>query len=215
MTKLPCRPKAKGRRAGALGAVALLVTGVLGVGALNATSASADTLVHAIVESTPESWAPNVASTSGHLHNQTPITISCYLTGDTVSGPYGSENVWDFVSGGSAPEVQAGTFVPDADVYTGSNSPVVPPCSMAHGVAIGGNQVPIYSGPGTDYGYVGPVNSGQQVEIECYSTGTWVSGPYGSENTWDLITPMYFAPQAWMPDALVYTGSNSAVVPHC
>jgi uncharacterized protein YraI len=215
MTKLPRRPRARSRRTQALGTCGLLIAATLGVGLLHATSASADPLVHVIAEGAPESWAPDVASRTNSLHNTTPISISCYLTGETVSGPYGSENVWDLISGGAAPEVQTGTFVPDADIYTGSNSPVVPPCSMAHGVTIGGNQVPIYSGPGTNYGYVGPMNSGHEVEIKCYSTGTTVSGPYGSENIWDLITPTYFAPQAWIPDALVYTGSNSAVVPHC
>jgi uncharacterized protein YraI len=111
--------------------------------------------------------------------------------------------------------VETGLFVPDADVYTGSNSPVVPRCSTEPGQTIGGNQVPIYAGPGTNYSYVGPMSSGIKLEIECYSTGTTTSGPYGSENIWDLITVSAFAPQMWIPDALVYTGSNSAVVPHC
>jgi hypothetical protein len=35
------------------------------------------------------------------------------------------------------------------------------------------------------------------------------------QNVWDLITPTYFAPAAWVPDALVYIGSNSAVVSPC
>lgn len=198
-------------RALAVAAAVLLATlaGVI----VQAPGASADPTVHTIVEGTAEAWAPYTSATSGHLHNNVTITIACYLTGDSVTGPYGAETVWDLVSGGSG--AQTGTFVPDADLYTGSNSPVVPRCSLAYGKTIGSNQVPIYSGPGTNYSYVGPINPGQQVEIRCYSTGTSVNGPYGSENIWDLITPTYFASATWVPDALVYTGSNSSVVPHC
>jgi hypothetical protein len=62
---------------------------------------------------------------------------------------------------------------------------------------------------------VGPTSSGVKLEIKCYSAGTKMSGPYGSENVWDLITVTSFAPQVWLPDADIYTGSNSPVVPHC
>jgi uncharacterized protein YraI len=201
-----------------LAAVGLLIIGALSATVLDTPAARADTTVYTIAESTPESWAPYLASTTDHLPVDTDITISCYLTGDTVTGLYGSENVWDEVSGGSganSADVETGTFVPDADVYTGSNSPVVPHCSTAFGQTIGGNDVPLYSGPGTNNTYLGFVNSGFGLEIKCYSTGTTVSGPYGSENVWDLLTVTWFAPEAWIPDALVYTGSNSPVVPHC
>jgi uncharacterized protein YraI len=173
------------------------------------------------VAGAPESWGPYQSSTSGHLtYNEFNVTISCYLTGDSVTGPYGSENVWDELSGGmvsGGTGFQIGTFVPDADLYTGSNSPIVPPCSTTLGQTIGGNQVPVYSGPGTNNTYLGSVASGVKLEMICYSTGTPVSGPYGSETIWDLITVSYFGlgGQSWVPDALVYTGSNSAVVPHC
>lgn len=190
----------------------LLLATLAGV-TMQAQEANADPTVRTLVEGTPEAWAPYASAVSGHLHNNVTITISCYLSGDSISGPYGAETVWDLVSGGSG--AQTGTFVPDADIYTGSNSPVVPQCSLAYGSTIGSNQIPIYNGPGSNYSYVGPINPGQQLEIRCYGTGTTVSGPYGSENIWDLITPTYFTSSAWVPDALVYTGSNSAVVPHC
>ena len=219
MTTKPRRPRTRSRRAQALATIGLIIIGSLSAAVLNTPDALADPTAHTL-QSTPESWAPYTSSTSNNLPANTNITISCYLTGDTVTGQYGSENVWDLLSGGSpigtsGGDVETGTFVPDADVYTGSNSPVVPRCSTALGTTIGGNQVPIYTGPGTNNSYVGPVNSGEKLEIKCYSTGTTMSGPYGSENIWDLITVSDFAPQMWVPDALVYTGSNSAVVPHC
>ena len=53
------------------------------------------------------------------------------------------------------------------------------------------------------------------MELKCYSSGTNVTGPYGSETTWDLLTITYLASQVWAPDADIYTGSNTPVVPHC
>lgn len=199
---------------------AVVLAAALSAVVLNASAANADPTVHALVNNTPEAWAPYLSSTSDHLNANQNITISCYLIGDTVTGPYGSENVWDLVSGGSPSRanggnVDSGTFVPDADIYTGSNSPIVPRCSTVLGQTIGGNTVWLYSGPGTGYSIVGPINSGQLLEIKCYRLGTPVSGPYGTESIWDLITVNWMAPQVWVPDALVYTGSNSAVVPPC
>jgi hypothetical protein len=49
---------------------------------------------------------------------------------------------------------------------------------------------------------------GEQIEIKCYTTGTRVSGPYGSENIWDQLTANWEGPM-FVPDALIYTGSNS------
>lgn len=63
----------------------------------------------------------------------------------------------------------------------------------------------------------GSIYSGTYVEIKCYSTGGWMDGPYGAENIWDLITATIGGANdhEWVPDALVYTGSNSAVMPAC
>jgi hypothetical protein len=46
--------------------------------------------------STPESWAPYLSSTSGaYTLAGAQLDIHCYLTGDSVTGPYGTENIWD------------------------------------------------------------------------------------------------------------------------
>lgn len=109
-----------------------------------------------------------------------------------------------------------GYFVPDADIYTGSNSPVVPPCSATRGTAIGNEPVNVQYGPSTSSLVIDSVPLGENVEITCYSTGNWVNGPYGSENIWNHLTAdIDGGAGEWVPDALIYTGSNSAVVPHC
>lgn len=204
------KPRVRTRLTRVLTALALTV-GALGIGVLGATAASADATVQTLVK-TPMSWGPYLSSPYGSIDPGLSFTIKCYVTGDTVSGPYGSENVWDMESVG-------GDFVPDADVYTGSNSPVVPHCSTALGQIIGDDPVKVLETPGS--GQVDSLNLGEKIEIQCYTTSsTSVPGPYGPEDIWDLLTIDangaigYMGPM-WVPDALVYTGSNSAVVPHC
>ena len=205
-----------------LAAFALLL-GALTVGVFGATGASADASVYALPGGAPESYAPYVASEpyNGDIPAGYSFTISCYLTGDTVTGEYGSENVWDLVSSSTPGYIMYGGFVPDADVYTGSNSPVVPPCSIPVGTAIGTNPVPVMTGAGSGVSLTS-LNVGEKVAIRCYTINNSapVTGPYGKEYIWDQITEYngWTVPNggpSWVPDALIYTGSNSAVVPHC
>lgn len=203
-----------------LAAAGVIIMGTLSATVMDSPAALADPTVHTLVANVTESWGPNTSSEIGEIQGENSnITISCYVTGQTVTGHYGSENVWDLVSGGidaqNGSYVETGVFVPDALIYTGSNSPIVPHCSMAPGTMIGDNWVNVYSVTTADPNYVvGSVDSGEAVELECYSTGTWVDGPYGWEDIWDQITGPYGSPE-YVPDALVYTGSNSPVVPQC
>ncbi|WP_327168572.1 peptidase [Streptomyces subrutilus] len=48
------------------------------------------------------------------------VTIRCQCPGTTVSGPYGTTNLWDCVGNGQ--------FVSDAYVKTGSDGYVAAPC---------------------------------------------------------------------------------------
>ena len=70
----------------------------------------------------------------------------------------------------------------------------------------------VRSGPGTGYGVVGSVADGATVAIYCQTTGTTVTGPYGTSNVWDRIgTGRYVA------DAFVRTGYDGFIpgVPRC
>ncbi|WP_328558158.1 MULTISPECIES: peptidase [unclassified Streptomyces] len=49
------------------------------------------------------------------------VPIYCQCPGDTVSGYYGTTNIWDNISNGQ--------FVSDAYVHTGSDGYVAPACS--------------------------------------------------------------------------------------
>jgi uncharacterized protein YraI len=208
------------RRARVLAVAGLVIIGTFSATVLRTPVARADASVYPL-QSTAEYWGPStnasgiIQGDSGYIQDDEGIYISCYVTGETVSGPYGSENVWDEVSGAPYNQVATGGFVPDALVDTGSNSPVVPRCSGVVGQVIGNVQVTVYNGPGYNNTLLGYVSSGVDVVVTCYSTGTPVTGPYGTENIWDKTTRTSTASQQWVPDAYVYTGSNSAVLPHC
>ena len=49
----------------------------------------------------------------------TPITIVCYVTGQSIKGPYDTTAIWD---------LSDGYYYTDAWLYTGTNGPAVPAC---------------------------------------------------------------------------------------
>jgi hypothetical protein len=209
------------RRSRVLAVAGLAIIGTFSATVLRTPAASADASVYT-VQGTAEYWGPStnaagiMQGAGSYISSDEGIFISCYVTGQTVSGPYGSENVWDKVTGAPNNVVQTGGFVPDAIVYTGSSSPVVPRCPGVVGQIIGNVQVTVYeNGPGYSNPLEGYISPGADVVITCYSTGSSVTGPYGPEKIWDKTTRTSPAAQQWVPDAYVYTGSNSAVVPHC
>jgi hypothetical protein len=91
----------------------------------------------------------NNSSFVGSIDVDTEITISCHLPGDTVTGPYESENGWDMVSGSPDVQVDTGTFVPDAYIYTGSNSPSFLAARRHSGGYSGTSKSPFTADPAT------------------------------------------------------------------
>ncbi len=133
-----------------------------------------------------------------------PIWIVCYVNGQSITGPYGTESVWDLGDDGY--------YYADAWLWTGSNSPVVPQCDLKTVTVVS-------QATGGDSGHTGPSNSyaagpthaaGSAIQIACYVTGESITGPYGTENIWDLGTDGYYYADAWL-----WTGSNGPVVPAC
>lgn len=75
-----------------------------------------------------------------------------------------------------------------------------------------GGALTVRSGPGTNYDAVGTVADGTRVTIYCQTSGTSVTGTYGTSSIWDRIgTGKYIA------DAYVYTGYDGYIpnVPRC
>jgi len=73
-----------------------------------------------------------------------------------------------------------------------------------------GAPLTVRSGPGTGYTAVGTVNDGASVTISCQTSGSTVTGTYGTSSLWDKIGTGRF-----VADSYVYTGSDNAVAPAC
>ncbi|MGN9802736.1 peptidoglycan DD-metalloendopeptidase family protein [Micromonospora sp. L32] len=75
-----------------------------------------------------------------------------------------------------------------------------------------GADLTVRSGPGTGYSAVGSVADGASVTIYCQTTGTTVTGTYGTSSIWDRIGSGRF-----ISDAYVYTGYDGWIpnVPRC
>lgn len=73
-----------------------------------------------------------------------------------------------------------------------------------------GVRLNVRRGPGTQYSIVRVLPEGAKVPIFCQTTGTTVTGPYGTSNVWDNIDDGEF-----VADAYVYTGADGYVAPRC
>lgn len=93
--------------------------------------------------------------------------------------------------------------------YTSRNA-----CGSSGGAAgtvnTSGTPLNVRSGPGTSYSVVGSLSDGASVSIQCQTTGTSVTGTYGTSNIWNRIGSGRF-----IPDAYTYTGSDGRVAPNC
>ncbi|MET8121716.1 peptidoglycan DD-metalloendopeptidase family protein [Micromonospora sp. NPDC005189] len=94
--------------------------------------------------------------------------------------------------------------------YTSDNG-----CSSGSGngtVDTSGTALTVRSGPGTGYASVGTVADGARVTIACQTSGTTVTGTYGTSSIWDRI-----GAGRYIADAYVYTGHDGYIpnVPRC
>ncbi|MGI5523483.1 peptidoglycan DD-metalloendopeptidase family protein [Micromonospora sp. CA-259024] len=94
--------------------------------------------------------------------------------------------------------------------YTSDNG-----CSSGSGngtVDTSGTPLTVRSGPGTGYASVGTVADGTRVTIACQTSGTTVTGTYGTSSIWDRI-----GAGRYIADAYVYTGYEGYIpnVPRC
>ncbi len=73
-----------------------------------------------------------------------------------------------------------------------------------------GAPLTVRAAPGTSFDAFGSVADGASVSILCQTTGTSVSGTYGTSSIWDMIGSGGF-----VSDAYVYTGSDGRVASAC
>ena len=73
-----------------------------------------------------------------------------------------------------------------------------------------GADLTVRAAPGTSYDGWSSVADGAKVTIVCQTTGTTVTGTYGTSNIWDMLGSGGF-----VADAYVYTGSDGRVENDC
>lgn len=73
-----------------------------------------------------------------------------------------------------------------------------------------GSALTVRAAPGTGYDAWDTVADGASVSILCQTTGSSVTGTYGTSNIWDMISRGGF-----VSDAYVYTGSDGTVAHAC
>ncbi|MEV6841282.1 SH3 domain-containing protein [Streptomyces sp. NPDC051133] len=73
-----------------------------------------------------------------------------------------------------------------------------------------GVRVNVRSGPGTNYNIIRVLPEGSRVPIFCQTSGTTVTGPYGTTNIWDNVNN-----GEYVSDAYVHTGSDGYIASHC
>jgi hypothetical protein len=132
------------------------------------------------------------------------LWIVCYVTGQSITGPYDTTTMWDLSDDGY--------YYTDAWLFTGTNGAAVPKCAprtvTVDKHATGG--VSGHKGPGNSYA-AGPTHAvNTAVTIFCYVTGQSITGPYDTTTMWDLSNDGYYYTDAWL-----FTGTNGAAVPHC
>ncbi|MFJ8022272.1 SH3 domain-containing protein [Streptomyces sp. NPDC096311] len=96
--------------------------------AVSATATVSATAAQLVTYPIAPGYAVNVRSGPGTsyrivrvLSEGSRVSISCQRPGDSVSGPYGTTNIWDNIANGE--------YVSDAYVKTGSDGYVAPRCS--------------------------------------------------------------------------------------
>ncbi|MDG4795940.1 peptidoglycan DD-metalloendopeptidase family protein [Micromonospora sp. WMMD1082] len=94
--------------------------------------------------------------------------------------------------------------------YTSDNG-----CSSSTGtgtVRTAGANLTVRSGPGTNYSSVGSLANGATVTIYCQTSGTTVTGTFGTSSIWNRIGTGRF-----VSDAYLYTGTDGYLpnVPRC
>ncbi|GAB3406814.1 hypothetical protein [Flindersiella endophytica] len=66
---------------------------------------------------------PNASGNALFLNYGNGLFINCWQTGQTITGPWGTSNIWDFISWSSQYGYDHQGYVSDTYVYTGTNGP--------------------------------------------------------------------------------------------
>ena len=162
------------------------------------------------------------ASVIGSLPQGATVSFSCYLNGDAVTGPYGTETIWN--------RLDSGGFVSDSWLSTNSNGPIVPLCDSSpapnpaptptpappapNQFRIAWTSIGIYPRASTSMGSTkigNALQDGTVITVACETKGETVSDKYTS-NIWEKLDN-----GTYVPNVYVNTGVNGWTpgIPRC
>jgi hypothetical protein len=183
-------------RLGAFVAVPLLLSGlVVATTATAVQAATGRTLAAVTVRSGPG----NANAALGTIGSGVTVSFHCYVNGERIGGPYGSEDIWN--------ALDSGGFVPDALVFTGSNGAVVSRCAGdIFGVGkypvawTGGSGFVPRSAPRLSAAGVGKaLHDGLLVSVACETTGDTVTDTAGyTLSIWDRLSSGGYIPNVYL-----------------
>ena len=134
------------------------------------------------------------------------VSFSCYVNGDSDTGPYGTETVWD--------RLDSGGYAPDAWIFTNSNGAVVPLCSDSGQPSPAPQSYPIaWTGIGVyprastsmSSAKIGrALSDGSRISISCELYGDNITDTVGYTSTlWDRLTD-----GTYVANVYINTGTN-------
>ncbi len=173
------------RRTGSIIAAAAVGVGLASSPALAAVTGTVDVAAGntLTVRSTPSTSGTAVAS----LADGASVSISCSVTGTTVTGTFGTTNQWDKLSNGYVSHAFVRTTV-----AVPACAPPPPPASTTGTVDVAaGATLSVRSTPSTTGTKVGSLADGATITILCYTTGSSVTGTFGTTTRWDKISTGY------------------------
>jgi hypothetical protein len=122
-----------------IGSIAVIVMAALGPSVGSSAAQASVTHVRTTVASTSCIYPSNVCNPSGYGVNirNTPhasgnrkflnygngLFINCWRHGQTIPGPWGTSDIWDFITWSNQYQWTYKGYVSDTFVYTGSNGP--------------------------------------------------------------------------------------------
>ncbi len=188
-TRTPARASADrpinsrlGVRLASVAIAALVFLGVMAVPAMAANGtvdvAAGNTLS---IRSTPSSSGTKL----GSLADGAAVSLSCYTTGESVTGTFGTTNKWD--------KLTSGGYVSQAYVSVSGTLPSCTTSTTGNAVVdvAAGNTLTIRSTASTSGSSVGSYADNQRITVSCKTTGTTVSGTFGTTATWYKVSNGY------------------------
>ncbi len=137
------------------------------------------------VRSTPSSSGTQV----GTLADGQAITLTCFTTGQSITGTFGTTTRWDKLSTGgyvSQAFVSVSGTLPDCNVTP-------PPATTGNALVdvAAGNTLTIRSTAAASGSAVGTFADNQRITVSCQTPGSSVSGTFGTTSAWYKVSNGY------------------------